>query len=55
MEEINAFMTAINPYGLLNWIAAAYCGYVTGRTGNGLVLFFCLLNLLFGIFGILIH
>ena len=55
MEEINAFFTVINPYGVLNWIAAIYCGYVVGKTGSGLILFFCLLNVLFGIFNILVH
>lgn len=55
MEEFNAFMIAINPYGLINWLVAFYCAYVTGRTGSGLILFLCLLNVLFGIFIILVN
>jgi len=53
MEEFNAFMTAINPYGLLNWLAAIYCGYVYSKTANGVILFLALLNLVFGITSII--
>lgn len=53
MEEFAAFLIAINPHGLLNWISAAYCGYVYGQLGKGLILFFALLNIAFGLFGIL--
>jgi hypothetical protein len=49
MEEFNAFMIAINPYGLLNWISAIYCGYVYNKIGNGVILFLALLNLVLGI------
>ena len=53
MEEFTAFMNAINPYGALNWFSAAYCGYVYSRIGNGLILVFTLLNIGFGILGLL--
>lgn len=49
MEEFAAFMAAINPYGALNWFAAAYCGYIYNKIGGGLILFFALINIVFGI------
>lgn len=52
MQAFNDFMTAINPFNILNWIAAAYSGLVAGQmfgmgwTGRGILLTgLCLLNL----------
>lgn len=52
MEEVFAFMNAINPYGALNWIAAALCGYAWSKTENCLMMFFIVVNVAFGILGI---
>lgn len=52
MQEFNDFMTAINPFNILNWFAAAYSGWVAGQmfgmqfNGRGILLTgLCLLNL----------
>lgn len=52
MEEVAVFLAALNPYGLLNWLAAAYCGYVYNKIGNGVTLFLGVLNVVFGIVNI---
>ena len=51
--EFLTFLSALNPYGILNWVAAAYALYVARQTKSALLLIVAAFNVFFGIIAIM--
>lgn len=60
MNEVLVFLVALNPYGLMNWLAALYCIYTINniRRFNGTswpVGVLAVINIVFGILNVLVR
>ena len=48
MEYVLTFLGALNPYGIMNWLAMGYALHVSRKTNSVLLLLLAVLNALFG-------
>jgi hypothetical protein len=51
--DILAFLGSLNPYGIINWIAAAYALYVARQTKSVLLLIVVAANVVCGVISIM--